>query len=222
VALAELLCAEHGDEQSGPSDAAWAALLKDIRRTIAGWPAPTSSGGVAFVDVIRSLAQQAPPDAILCLDAGMFGAPVYRHFPIVPPHRLLSPISGAMGYGVPAAIASALRSPARKVICLVGDGGFAMTGNEMIAAVERKLSILFLLSNNESYGSIRAHQERLYPGRCVGTSLTNPDFVAVARAFGVPAARASASREILPALARGLGERGPYLIEVTTAAPTDR
>jgi acetolactate synthase-1/2/3 large subunit len=219
VALAELLCADDEDEKAGSSDATWAPMLRNIHLRIAGWPKPTRSAGVAFVDVIRSLAQQMPPDAILCLDAGMFGAPLYRHLPIVPPHRLLAPISGAMGYGVPAAIASALRSPARKVICLVGDGGFAMTGSEMIAAVERKLPILFLLSNNDSYGSIRAHQERLYPGRFVGTSLTNPDFVAVARAFGMPAARVSTTLEIPSALARGLGERGPYLIEVTTAAP---
>ena len=122
-----------------------------------------------------------------------------------------------MGYGTPAAIASQLRSTGQRVVCLVGDGGFMMTGNEMIVAVDRQLPILFILSNNQSYGSIRVHQERQYPGRHVGTSLTNPDFVGIARAFGIQAERVGTADQIDAALARGLAARQPYFIEVMSS-----
>jgi acetolactate synthase-1/2/3 large subunit len=139
---------------------------------------------------------------------------VCRHFTFQHPQRLMAPLSGAMGYGVPAAVASALRCPDRKVICLVGDGGWMMTGNEMIAAVARKLPILFVLSNNGSYGSIRAHQDREYPGRHLGTDLANPDFIVLAQAFGMSAERITAAVQVDAALRRGLAADAPYFIEV--------
>jgi acetolactate synthase-1/2/3 large subunit len=92
-----------------------------------------------------------------------------------------------------------------------------VTGNEMIAAVERQLPILFIVSNNNCFGSIRIHQERAYPGRHVGTTLSNPDFVQLAGAFGVTAERVSHPNEVDAAVARGLAARGPYLIEVVTS-----
>jgi hypothetical protein len=139
--------------------------------------------------VVRALHRHGPRDLIVTVDAGTFAVPAYRHFPWTPPQRLMAPLSGAMGYGVPAAIATQLRHPDRRVVCLVGDGGFMMTGNEMIAAVERQLPILFILSNNASYASIRIHQDREYPGRHRGTSLFNPDFTALAAAFGMRSQR---------------------------------
>ena len=170
-----------------------------------------------FVNVVARLGASLPADAIVCLDAGTFAAPVYRHLPFAYPQRLMAPLSGAMGYGMPAAIASQLRLTGQRVVCLVGDGGFMMTGNEMIAAVDRQLPILFILSNNQCYGSIRVHQERQYPGRHVGTSLTNPDFVGIARSFGIQAERVCAIDEIDAALARGLAARQPYFIEVMSS-----
>lgn len=195
----------------------WSHRVRAVAARIAEWPRPDASDGVPFVDVARALAQHAPDDAAICLDAGTFAAPVYRHFPFRDPQRLMAPLSGAMGYGVPAAIATQLRRPQGKTVCLVGDGGFLMTGNEMIAAVERQLPILFIVSNNNCYGSIRIHQERAYPGRHVGTTLSNPDFVQLARAFGVAAERLSHPHDIDAAIARGMAARGPYLIEVTTS-----
>ena len=88
-----------------------------------------------------------------------------------------------------AAVATALREPHRRVICMVGDGGFMMTGNEMIAAVQRRLPILFILANNGSYASIRIHQERAYPSRHPGTDLFNPDFLSIAQGFGLQSER---------------------------------
>jgi acetolactate synthase I/II/III large subunit len=214
VALAEALINTAGPQTRRPD---WSARLRAIAERIAEWPDLDATDGVPFVDVVRSLAQRAPDDALICLDAGTFAAPVYRHFPFRFPQRLMAPLSGAMGYGTPAAIASQLRCPGQRTICLVGDGGFLMTGNEMIAAVEHNLPILFIVSNNNCYGSIRIHQERTYPGRHVGTTLSNPDFVKIAGAFGVTAERVSHAHEIDAAIDRGLAARGPYFIEVASS-----
>jgi acetolactate synthase-1/2/3 large subunit len=194
----------------------WAGRLRGIYEQIAAWPEPHAGERVDFVDVVRALAPRVGRDAIVCLDAGSFAAPVYRHFPFEYPQRLMAPLSGAMGYGTPAAVACALRYPDRRVVCMVGDGSFMMTGNEMIAAVARKLPILFILSNNCSYGSIRAHQDRDYPGRQLGTDLVNPDFMRVAQAFGMSAERVAESAQIDAALRRGLAADGSHLIEVST------
>lgn len=197
--------------------AAWGQRIRDIRAAHCAWPQRNADDGVDFALVVRAVREQAKGDAMVCLDAGTFAAPVYRHFGFVPPQRLMSPLSGTMGYGTPAAIASQLRHPGRQVICMVGDGGFMMTGNEMIAAVERKLPILFILANNGSYASIRIQQEMHYPNRVVGTSLFNPDFTAVAQAFGMRAECVTRPREIADAVARGLAGDGPYFIEVRSS-----
>ena len=196
----------------------WCQQLRGIFEKIAAWPTREADDGVAFTHVVKALAQQAPKDAIICLDAGTFAAPVYRHFAFTYPQRLMAPLSGAMGYGTPAAVAAQLRYPQAKVICMVGDGGFMMTGNEMIAAVERNLPILFILSNNNCYASIRIHQERQYPNRqVVGTSLFNPDFIRVAEGFGVQCEAVTETGMIEAAIARGLAATGPYFIEVQTS-----
>jgi acetolactate synthase-1/2/3 large subunit len=195
----------------------WSQSLRGIFDAHAAWPTKEADDGVTFAHVVRALAQQAPKDAIICLDAGTFAAPVYRHFPFTYPQRLMAPLSGAMGYGTPAAVATQMRLPHAKVICMVGDGGFMMTGNEMIAAVERKLPILFILSNNNSYASIRIHQERQYPSRHVGTSLFNPDFIRIAEGFGMQNEAVTEADQIEAAIARGLAAKGPYFIEVQTS-----
>ncbi|MGO4001484.1 thiamine pyrophosphate-dependent enzyme [Pseudomonas fluorescens] len=195
----------------------WASSLNAIYKRIASWPSPAVNDGVPFVKVVEQLARVASKDTIICLDAGTFAAPVYRHFPFVYPQRLMAPLSGAMGYGTPAAVASQLRFPDRKVVCMAGDGGFLMTGNEMIAAVEHQLPILFIVSNNNCYGSIRVHQDKTYPGRHIGTTLSNPDFVGIARSFGVEAERVTHFNDIEGALQRGLQAKKPYFIEVRSS-----
>ena len=197
--------------------AAWVGRLKGIHDAHAAWPRRIAGDGIDFAQVVKAVREQASADAIVCLDAGTFAAPVYRHFGFVPPQRLMSPLSGTMGYGTPAAIASQLRFPGRQVICMVGDGGFMMTGNEMIAAVERKLPILFILANNASYASIRIQQELHYPGRVIGTNLFNPDFEQIACAFGMCAQRVDRLEELAAALRRGLAGDGPYFIEIMTS-----
>ena len=206
-----------GKPEVSPARAAWARRLKQIFDAHAAWPQRKAEDGIDFAQVVKAVRAQASADAIVCLDAGTFAAPVYRHFGFVPPQRLMSPLSGTMGYGTPAAIAAQLRFPGRQVICMVGDGGFMMTGNEMIAAVERKLPILFILANNASYASIRIQQELHYPGRTLGTSLFNPDFGQIARAFGMQAQRIGRAEEVADAVANGLAGDGPHFVEVRTS-----
>ncbi|MFZ9574723.1 MAG: thiamine pyrophosphate-dependent enzyme [Limnohabitans sp.] len=203
--------------EPGSTQRAWAEELRQLQRQHAAWPQRQADDGVRFVEVVRHLKLIAPTDVRLCLDAGTFAAPVYRHFGFDFPQRLMAPLAGAMGYGTPAAVATALREPRSKVVCMVGDGGFMMTGNEMIAAVQRRLPILFILANNGSYASIRIHQERAYPARHPGTDLFNPDFLAIAQGFGMTAERVEREDQIESALQRGLQADGPYFIEVMTS-----
>ncbi|WP_040123523.1 thiamine pyrophosphate-dependent enzyme [Paraburkholderia xenovorans] len=219
ASLAAALVASNPSPSVGGRRAQWCERLRDFATGYARWPEPAADGAARAVDVARILAKQMPGDAAICLDAGAFAAPVYRHFPFCFPRRLMAPLSGAMGYGVPSAIATQLRYPGQKTVCLVGDGGFLMTGNEIIAAVERRLPILFILVNNQCYGSIRIHQNRHYPGRHVGTSLSNPDFVRIAEAYGLQARRVTRECELDEAIAQAFAADEPCLIEVVTEPP---
>ena len=203
--------------QPGTERQEWLKILRQHSQPYAAWPNRKAKKGVNFTEVVRAVADMATPDTTVCLDAGTFAAPVYRHFCFKTGQRLMAPLAGAMGYGTPAALACALRQPERMTICMVGDGGFLMTGNEMILAVERKLPIVFIVSNNASYGSIRLHQERSYPGRVSGTSLFNPDFCTLATSFGMKAARIQEQAEIDSVLRAAMTERAPILIEVNTS-----
>ncbi|WP_135466907.1 thiamine pyrophosphate-binding protein [Crenalkalicoccus roseus] len=172
--------------------------------------------GVAFAEVAKLVERAAAADAIVTLDAGTFGAPFYRKVAWRAGQRLLAPISGAMGFGVPAAVAAALRCPGRQVICAVGDGGALMTGGELAVAVARGAPVKLLLSDNGSYASIRIHQERAHPGRVSGTSLENPDFAQWCAAFRVPVL-AVESRADLPALEAALRAPGPLAAVIRTS-----
>lgn len=203
--------------QPGNARQEWLKELRAHSQPFAAWPNREARKGVNFTDVVRAVAEQASRSTTICLDAGTFAAPVYRHFNFKAGQRLMAPLAGAMGYGTPAALACALREPERTTICMVGDGGFLMTGNEMILAVERKLPIVFIVSNNNSYGSIRLHQERGYPGRVSGTTLFNPDFCTLATSFGMKAARIQEKSEIQAVISSALASREPLLIEVNTS-----
>lgn len=195
----------------------WADTVQQMQRQTAQWPCSRPVDGIYFPTVVKALEEQSPDDLIICLDTGTFAASVYKNFSFTRRQRLVASTSGAMGHGVPAAIVAQMRSPDAKVVCLIGDGGFLMTGNEVIAAVDRKLPILIILSNNNSYGSIRVHQHRFYPERHTGTTLTNPNFVSIAKAFGMEAEIVEDNSQINAAIDRGLRARGPYLIEIKTS-----
>ncbi len=194
----------------------WIDRLKAEQLRIAQPRAFDVDDGVPFESVVDLIGRHLPGDAIVTLDAGTFAAPAYRVIAFAPPQRLLAPASGAMGFGVPAAIAAALREPRRTVICLVGDGGFLMTGNELAVAKQRALPLKIVVSENGMYASIRIQQERQYPGRVVGTSFANPDFELLGRAFGFNVTRIRSLADLVP-LPEILARDGPQLVVVATS-----
>jgi acetolactate synthase-1/2/3 large subunit len=121
-----------------------------------------------------------------------------------------------MGYGVPAAVAAALRHPQRKVVALAGDGDFLMNGQELATAVQHGADMLVLVIDNGGYGTIRMHQEREYPSRVSGTSLKNPDFAALGRAYGGWAETVEATADFAPALDRAMARKGVKLLHLIT------
>jgi acetolactate synthase-1/2/3 large subunit len=173
-------------------------------------------------DVAGALGRYLPGNSVICMDAGAFAAAIYRDYQFRQPQRLLASQSGAMGVSVPAAIAAQLRLPHSKVACLVGDGSFMMTGNEMIVAVERQLPILFVVSNNGSYESIRLRQVRDFPGRPSGVHLFNPDFAALARSFGMSGCRVAEAEALNAVIADAMTAPGPTLVELMTAPTSNR
>jgi acetolactate synthase-1/2/3 large subunit len=135
-------------------------------------------------EVIAWLSANLPEDAIITNGAGNYAAWLHRYFVYKRHGTQLAPTSGSMGYGFPAAIAASLEHPGRTVVCLAGDGCFQMTLNEMSTAIQHGAHPIVIVVNNGRYGTIRMHQERHYPGRVSGTMLANPDFAALARAYG--------------------------------------
>ena len=128
----------------------------------------------------------------------------------------LAPTSGTMGYGLPAAVAAAIRFKDRPVVCVAGDGDFLMNGQELATAAQYGVDLLVILVDNESYGTIRMHQEREYPKRLSATQLNNPDFAALARAFGGAAETVEKTEDFAPALDRMMAQKGIRLIHCKT------
>ena len=151
-------------------------------------------------------------DAIVTNGAGNFTVWVHRFWRYHEHPSQLAPTSGAMGYGVPAAVAAKLVAPHRPVVCFAGDGDFLMSGQELATAVQYELPILVLVVDNGMYGTIRMHQERRFPGRVVGTDLVNPDFAAYARAFGAYGDTVARTADFPAALEAALDSGGPALL----------
>ena len=141
-------------------------------------------GAVNFGAVMVWLRDNLPADAILCNGAGNYAAWIHRFFRMRRFGQHVAPISGSMGYGVPAALAMKRLHPERTVVCIAGDGDFLMNGQELATAVQYNAPFITIIADNGIYGTIRMHQEREYPGRVSATDIRNPDFTAYARAFG--------------------------------------
>jgi acetolactate synthase-1/2/3 large subunit len=165
-------------------------------------------------DVIQHLRERLPDDAILTNGAGNYTVWCHRFYAFRRYRTQLAPCSGAMGYGIPAAIAAKVVHPERTVVCVSGDGDFLMSGHELAAAVQEELPIVVLVVNNGMYGTIRMHQERLFPGRVVGTDLVNPDFVAWAHAFRAYGEVVLRSEDFPDAFERALAQSRPALLEL--------
>jgi acetolactate synthase-1/2/3 large subunit len=141
-------------------------------------------GQLDLGDVMTVLRNRLPDDAVIACGAGNFTVWVHRYFEFRRFGTQLAPRAGAMGYGLPAALTAKVLDPGRPAVCIAGDGDFMMSAAELATAVQYGLDPIVLVVDNGMYGTIRMHQERLYPGRVVGTELVNPDFAAFARSFG--------------------------------------
>ena len=174
----------------------------------------TIPGAVQMWDVMQHLESVLPPDAILANGAGNYATWVHRFHRYRGFRTQLAPTSGAMGYGVPAAVAAKAIHPDRVVVAFAGDGCFLMTGQELATAVQYQLNVIFIVVNNNMYGTIRMHQEREFPGHVYGTALVNPDFAAYARAFGASGEMVENTAEFAPAFERAMKAGKPALIEI--------
>ena len=174
-----------------------------------GLPGPVEMGAV-----MAHLRERLPPESILTTDAGNFSAWMHRHYVYRTFPSQIGPTSGAMGYGIPAAIAARHVYPDRPVVAFCGDGGALMTGQEIATAVHHGIDPVILVVNNSMYGTIRMHQEREYPDRVIGTELSNPDFVAWARSFGAFAARVDRTDEFPDALEAAMSAGRAAVVEL--------
>ncbi|MBL9063738.1 thiamine pyrophosphate-dependent enzyme [Tabrizicola sp.] len=200
--------------QAGPN--AFAAALSPVRGGWAAWRARARADWEAGFDLaplpspvdmgvaMAHLREVLPEDAILTNGAGNFTVWPNKFYKFGPKARLLAPQSGAMGYGLPAAVAAKVADPARTVVCFAGDGDFQMNCQELATALQYGAQPIILLLNNGIYGTIRAHQERTYPTRVSGTDMVNPDFVALSRAYGFHSERVERTEDFAAAFARAM------------------
>ena len=175
---------------------------------------PRHPGKLQMGEVMQQLNAWLPEDAIVTNGAGNYAGWIHRYYRFGGFATQLAPVSGSMGYGLPAAIAAKLREPERCVVCFAGDGCFQMSGQEMATAVQAGANVIVLVIDNAMYGTIRMHQEGSYPGRVSATSLVNPDFVALAQAYGAYAEQVVDAAELPAALERAQSSGTPALLHL--------
>ena len=196
-----------------PNDIAWKGEADTAHADFLAWTETPMAqpGPINLGEIMVWLRDNLGPEAIITNGAGNFATWINRYYRFRRYNTLIAPTSGSMGYGFPAAVAMKTLYPDRTVVCVAGDGDFLMTGNDFATAVQYLRPVIVVLWDNGTYGTIRMHQEREYPGRVVGTDLKNPDFAAYAKAFGgfgiriektadFPAAFAAAQKSGLPSI----------------------
>jgi len=183
------------------------------------WTEPTASpGGVNLSEIMVWLRDNLPADAIVTNGAGNYSAWLHRFYRYREFGTGLAPTSGSMGYGTPAAVAAKRVHPERTVVAFAGDGCYLMNGQELATAVQYDIRLIIVVVNNSMYGTIRMHQEREYPGRVMATELKNPDFAALANAYGAHGETVTRTEDFAGAFGRALDAGKPALIELKTAA----
>ena len=193
----------------------WGSTTKELHGAYLASLSPlVTPGSVQFAEVVRTVSDMLPENGIVTNGAGNYAGFVHRYTQYTGYRSCLAPTSGSMGYGLPAAIAAKLADPTRTVVNYAGDGCFLMTGQELATAAQYGLDIVTIIANNGMYGTIRAHQEKQYPERVVGTTLMNPDFAAYARAFGGHGEKVTRTADFKPAFERALASRKPAIIEL--------
>jgi acetolactate synthase I/II/III large subunit len=214
---------------------ALAQIIPDQKRRIkVAEPLPFASGAQAHAEwiewntpqpfdtpvdlglCVKEMLQHISAKNIICNGAGNFSGWWHRYWPYHSPGGQLAPTAGAMGYGVPAAVAASLRCPEKDVIAIAGDGDFMMNGQELATAMQYGCNMIVIIVDNGVYGTIRMHQEREYPARISGTTLHNPDFAALARAYGAWAVTVEATADFAPAIKEAAGRKGLRVLHLKT------
>jgi acetolactate synthase-1/2/3 large subunit len=195
--------------------AAWTAAAHQDHLGFAAIPARHAEHrGVDMGQVMAHLNQVLPDESILCNGAGNYTVWVHRFYQYRRSRTELAPTCGAMGYGMPAAVAAKLRHPERTVICFAGDGCFLMYPQELATAMQYDAPVITIVINNGMYGTIRMHQEKRFPGRVSATELQSPDFVMMARSFGAHAELVETTEAFAGAFARAQEAGRPALLEL--------
>lgn len=193
----------------------WKEWTRAARANYEEWIRPGETpGDVDLGQVMVFLRGRLPDETIIANGAGNFSAWIHRFYQYRGCRTELAPTSGAMGYGVPAAVAAKLVHPDRPVVCFCGDGDFLMTGQELATAAQYDARVVFLVINNGMYGTIRMHQEREYPTRISGTELKNPDFAALAKAYGMHGEIVERTADFEPAFERAWKAKTSALLEL--------
>jgi acetolactate synthase-1/2/3 large subunit len=196
-----------GRQRAADLDAAHAAY----RATLDARALP---GELDMTRVMKTLGERLSQDAVIASGAGNFSVWAHRFYVFRRFGTQLAPLSGAMGYGLPAAITAKLVHPGREVVCIAGDGDFLMSAAELATARQVRTPVVVLVVDNGMYGTIRMHQERRFPGRVSGTDLENPDFAALARSFGCNGERVERTEDVAAALDRALGADVPSVLQL--------
>ncbi|MBX5157737.1 thiamine pyrophosphate-binding protein [Rhizobium sp. NZLR8] len=199
-----------------PAEPRWAERTKHMHQAYLSWSKPpaTGPGPVHMGPIMEWLEANTRPETIFTNGAGNYATWVHRFHRFRRFNTQAAPTSGSMGYGLPAAVAAKRLLPEREVICFAGDGCFLMHGQEFATAIRYGLAIIAVVVNNGIYGTIRMHQEREYPGRVSSTDLTNPDFAALARAYGGHGETVEQTAEFGPAFERARASGKPAIIEI--------
>jgi len=206
--------------------ARWRISVKTARDEYEGWQSrpillDDERVELDLWQVIRHLQDTLPTDTILTNGAGNFAVWAHRFWKYGGLRTQLAPMSGAMGYGLPAAVAAKITDRDRTVVALAGDGDFLMNGQELATAVAQRLGIVVIVFDNAMYGTIRMHQERRYPCRVAGTELENPDFAALARAYGAAGFYVQTNFQFVEALTQAVrfatDESRPAVIHLRTS-----
>jgi acetolactate synthase-1/2/3 large subunit len=207
--------AEAVEDLPAPDSRPWAARTQALRERLEWFRTPQPTGERLDLGLVTGeLGKRLPPDAVVTFGAGNYAVAAQRY---LSHHRVgsqLAPRNGSMGYGVPAGIAAAIRYPERRVVTFAGDGCFLMNGQELATAVAEGVAPVIVVVNNAQYGTIREHQEKRHPGRVSGTALVNPDFAALARAFGGHGEVVESTDEAPRAFDRAFAAGVPAVVEL--------
>ncbi|MGY9054498.1 MAG: thiamine pyrophosphate-dependent enzyme [Alphaproteobacteria bacterium] len=203
---------EAGPGTIPPARAGWVQKLNGIHRKVMKWEGKSSNDGLVFGNVIAAIDKHMTDTAVVTCDAGNFSSWMAQYLNMGPGNMFVGATVGAMGPGVPSAVAAGISSPGRQVLAFVGDGGVMMTGNELATAVQYGVPIKLFIADNSAYGTIRMHQARSFPGRGFAIELQNPDFVKWGESFGAKGMLIETEAEVEDKVAEAMAHDGLVVI----------